>query len=622
MLRTLLLCSLLFVAPMALPACGSSGGGGGTSTANAGVDQNVNEGAAVVLSGSASGAVLAVEWAQTSGPSVVLAGATTHSASFTAPQVPIGTSSNLVFSFTVTAQGGFTTVDTVTVVVTSADFLVFRADVTAGDLELWRVGVEPGSPPPVRLNGPLVASGDVLNFALSPDGTRVVYAADQDTNDVVELYVANTDGSGSPVKVNGPLVAGGDVSPAPTFGYAWAPDGSRLAYLADQDVDGDSELYSVRPDGTGLVQLSGALPVDGDVAVFFWAPDASRVAYVADQDTDGVFELYSSLAAGGGNVKLNGPLVLNGDVSASISATAWSPDSARVAYLADQDVDGTLELYSSLATGGGTMKHSGALVAGGDVSTPVFWAPDGSRLSYRADQDTDNVLELYTSLAVGGGNVKVGTAQSALTSYAWAPDGSRIAYISDRDAAGDQELFTVLPDGAGTVQLNGALVAGGDVSAFEWAPDASRIAYRADQDTNDVAEIYTVLAGGGGRVKLNGPLVVNGDATLDTLPPAWAPDSSRVAYEADQVLDDRVEIFTSLAAGGGNTVINGPLVLNGDATERAWSPDASHLAYIGDQDTDGVIELYIRPGDGSGASMKVSHAVPAGSVQLPFEWRP
>ena len=50
---------------------------------------------------------------------------------------------------------------------------------------------------------------NVLDFALSPDGSRVVYRLDYDQNDVFELYSAPADGSAPQVKLNGPLVEDG-----------------------------------------------------------------------------------------------------------------------------------------------------------------------------------------------------------------------------------------------------------------------------------------------------------------------------------------------------------------------------------------------------------------------------
>ena len=65
-----------------------------------------------------------------------------------------------------------------------------------------------------RLNGRLLPEivGDIEEFLVSPDGAYVVYRADQETDQVFELYSALADGSGAgTVKLNGPLIAGGDV---------------------------------------------------------------------------------------------------------------------------------------------------------------------------------------------------------------------------------------------------------------------------------------------------------------------------------------------------------------------------------------------------------------------------
>ncbi|WP_211227230.1 hypothetical protein, partial [Saccharospirillum impatiens] len=60
--------------------------------------------------------------------------------------------------------------------------------------------------------------------------------------------------------------------------------------------------------------------------------------------------------------------------------------------------------------------------------------------------------------------------------------------------------------------VSGPLVsANSDVVDFQWSPDSSRLAYRADQDTDGVNELYSSLAAGGDNVKVSGPLVTNGD---------------------------------------------------------------------------------------------------------------
>ena len=105
-----------------------------------------------------------------------------------------------------------------------------------------------------RLNGPFMPEtlGDVLDYLISPDGAFVVYVADQDTNDVYELYRTPLDGSGAPVQLNSEMVEGGNVGELFNFyaEFLISPDGSRVVYRADQELDERFELYSVPADGS------------------------------------------------------------------------------------------------------------------------------------------------------------------------------------------------------------------------------------------------------------------------------------------------------------------------------------------------------------------------------------
>jgi len=87
-------------------------------TASAGSDQSVDEGAVVSLSGSGAdsdGSIASYSWTQDSGTAVTITGADTQNASFTAPMLAV--TEDLVFSLTVTDDGGVTASDTVTITV-------------------------------------------------------------------------------------------------------------------------------------------------------------------------------------------------------------------------------------------------------------------------------------------------------------------------------------------------------------------------------------------------------------------------------------------------------------------------------------------------------------------------
>src|SRR5262249_40728650 len=210
----------------------------------------------------------------------------------------------------------------------------------------------------------LVSSDDANSlFEISPDSSRVVFlAGPYGHTDLysVPLYARGqklrpSDRSDEPVKLNPPLVAGGSVGGSfETTLILISPDSTRVVYLADQEVDGRVELYSVPIAGGPAVKLNGALVNGGNVlhpscrrpaAI---TPDGTRVVYLPDQQVDERFELFSVPITGGTAIRLNGNLVAGGDVQ-PLSFTepfALSADGARVVYVADQEVDERVELYS------------------------------------------------------------------------------------------------------------------------------------------------------------------------------------------------------------------------------------------------------------------------------------
>src|SRR5262249_43497356 len=148
----------------------------------------------------------------------------------------------------------------------------------------------------------------------------------------------------------------------------FSPDSSRIIYRADQQADQVFELYGAPATGGAITKLNGTLANGGDVdgGALRFSPDGSRVMYIADQDTDEVLELYSVPSGGGAGLKLNGSLVLGGNV---VSGSAkFNAAGNRVLYTADQNVNEVFELFSVPASGGAPTKLNGTLVSGGDVS--------------------------------------------------------------------------------------------------------------------------------------------------------------------------------------------------------------------------------------------------------------
>jgi Tol biopolymer transport system component len=251
------------------------------------------------------------------------------------------------------------------------------------------------SSPAVKLSGSLVDGGDVMAFAVGPDGSRVVYTADQDVDRRYELYSVPLGGpSGSETKINSALPENGTVWPGATI----SPDGGRVIYLAGEATASYQtyELFSVPIAGpaSAATKLNPPLPTGARVVGALVTANGHRVLYLADVDITGKLELYSVPVAGPADtaVKLSKPMEEWGDVISLANA----PDGGLVAYTGDQDTDGVAELYTvpSVGPASAVRKLNGTLVEGGDVTAHRF-SPDGSKVIYLADQDTDNVDELY-----------------------------------------------------------------------------------------------------------------------------------------------------------------------------------------------------------------------------------
>lgn len=219
-----------------------------------------------------------------------------------------------------------------------------------------------------KLNGTLVAGGNLCDFKFSPDSTHVAYCADQDTDGVLELYLVEIAVPGVSSKLNPALVADGDVS---AQSYEFGPNGDFLVYRADQETDDTWELYRVERAMPGVTtRVSDTMVSGGDVAAavgdqpsFRISPDGLQLAYIADQDTDEVFEVYDvDLATPGVSTTLSPPMADDGALLLDTTA-----DSQQVIYIARQESAAPELFRVEVAAPGVSTKLSDGLAAGGEV---------------------------------------------------------------------------------------------------------------------------------------------------------------------------------------------------------------------------------------------------------------
>ena len=99
-------------------------------------------------------------------------------------------------------------------------------------------------------------------------------------------------------------------------------------------------------------------------------------------------------------------------------------------------------------------------------------------------------------------------------------------------------------------------------------PDSSRIAYLADQINDVGVELYTALPNVGGSFFQNSAGLVAGSNVTRF---EWAPNSLRMAFVANKVVS-RFALYTTSRNDSNNTKLSGTLVNDGNVLVADWVP--------------------------------------------------
>lgn len=135
--------------------------------------------------------------------------------------------------------------------------------------------------------------GQDRNPTWAPDGSKVAF--DRNSTNV---WVMNADGSGQ-IQLTQSTGFTASIEPA------WSPRGDKIAFSSSRGRPEDQvrELYVMNPDGTNQVRLAtnttGILPGDYLPA---WSPDGSRIAFTTNRDVNS--EIYIMNADGTGLTNL------------------------------------------------------------------------------------------------------------------------------------------------------------------------------------------------------------------------------------------------------------------------------------------------------------------------------
>ena len=179
----------------------------------------------------------------------------------------------------------------------NAGHVFFRAKLAdAGQFILYRANVD-GTARAVQTFAPARGDASVADFgafATTPDGTKMVFAVDAPTLGTYQLYSV-TLATPTPVKMTAATNAG--TEPAFNIPLMISPDGTKVAFAADFESNGDFEPHVAKLDGTSDTRLVTVAVINGDTEALAWTRDGTGLYCQGDLVTNNETRLFRLDAA-------------------------------------------------------------------------------------------------------------------------------------------------------------------------------------------------------------------------------------------------------------------------------------------------------------------------------------
>lgn len=208
------------------------------------------------------------------------------------------------------------------------------------------------------------------------------------------------------------LMAGGTVSGAPVP----SPAGDRIAFTLSSPLSPRNQLRVVdlQRETMWFVELPGMV---GDVA---WSWEGTHLAFALQSPETG-YDIWTIRADGTGAVNLTGSLGLGNDAQ-----PAWAPASlGKLAFT--RVVDGESNVWTVDADGANATR----ITTGGADAEPA-WSPDGASIAFQRS-GAAIFGDLYFASPTGAIQRSLAGVPGIQGRPAWSPDGSLLAFTSAGD---------------------------------------------------------------------------------------------------------------------------------------------------------------------------------------------
>ncbi|KRE86012.1 peptidase S9 [Rhodanobacter sp. Soil772] len=244
----------------------------------------------------------------------------------------------------------------------------------------------------------------------------------------------------------------------------------------------------------------------------------------------------------------------------SIQAVAISPDGKQLAWVIRRDGKPAIEVAD--ADGRHAHRVSAAAKPGSCAESDIAWAPDSRRLAFVSNCNVDLTSTKAMQNAVyvadtrgNGATARLAELQGYVRSLQWTADGKSLGFLYVPGATRHASAVAAAKPAAGVSGVSGVevqRVASLDVASgalreltpaglyayeFDWSPDGLRIAYTAAPPPGDnnwwIAKLYVQPAQTDASASVLVDPAGTGSGSLHSLQialPRWSPDASRIAF--------------------------------------------------------------------------------------------
>lgn len=261
--------------------------------------------------------------------------------------------------------------------------------------------------------------------AWAPDGNSLAMRVEMDSgNGIATMPVSQI---GTDLTGEQPVTITSAFSDAPT----WAPDGSQLIYITSGNFGWEFYRYQFS-DGLATL-LTGLSPWARDPK---WSPDGQKILFSDDVNNDGNSDIFVINVDGSGLTRLTDTPYYEGNPN-------WSPDGKRIVFSASPN-DNNSDLYIMNLDGSGLFHLT--LDPAGEVDPA--WSPDGTRIAFVSTrhENFDSNYEIYVINADGTDEMRLTNNHFIDRWPVWRP-GSTANGQAECNASGSFKADVTIPAG-------------------------------------------------------------------------------------------------------------------------------------------------------------------------------